>query len=435
MLDQTIRSFLDQPGRDQFNIAVSLDHEPSFTDVKRVTDQISRDFRLSEPIPIILKPPETFQRFLHVDKLVDAHVKFAFELLASSSSEYGVLMEEDIDSSPDLLELFIEGGQALQRDKSLICVSGWNQNSVYPIAKDPSKLVRTDTMPTLGFMMKKTDIKMFLEAWPARLKWTWDWWIRGPPGGRECVSPELSRTHHIGSDGVHVKDNGPYERMAASKLPAGLGTFSGGLPSVDLDRYDTELKARLQGAVFVKSEIGLAMDYDPPANSKLWILTPREYGDRQRVLSPKLFAWNTFRMRHRGLIELRFYDRNSTVFLIDDKAGVEWIPEDMRYLLEPPNMRKVVADYGQSCAEACGAPEWDFPNRCAAEYFYHVNNFPALRKAFECNTCKLKDEQTVKNRGFAYFDASSGVCINTKVGGFDCSVKFSDSRLLCPCYA
>uniref|UniRef100_A0A8D0GUB0 Protein O-linked-mannose beta-1,2-N-acetylglucosaminyltransferase n=1 Tax=Sphenodon punctatus TaxID=8508 RepID=A0A8D0GUB0_SPHPU len=75
-------------------------------------------------------------------------------------------------------------------------------------AEDPSLLYRVETMPGLGWVLRKTLYKDELEPkWPTPEKlWDWDMWMRMPEQrkGRECLIPDVSRSYHFGIIGLNM---------------------------------------------------------------------------------------------------------------------------------------------------------------------------------------------------------------------------------------
>lgn len=62
---------------------------------------------------------------------------------------------EDIDIAPDFFDYFKALSPILLNDKSLYCVSAWNDNGGSKFVKDSKKLYRSDFFPGLGWMMSK----------------------------------------------------------------------------------------------------------------------------------------------------------------------------------------------------------------------------------------------------------------------------------------
>ncbi|XP_050526842.1 protein O-linked-mannose beta-1,2-N-acetylglucosaminyltransferase 1-like isoform X2 [Daktulosphaira vitifoliae] len=123
-------------------------------------------------------------------------------------SEVAIIIEEDLDVSKDFFGFFSQTVNLLKRDNSLYCISAWNDQGYQHTSFQSDVLYRVDSMPGLGWMLKKSLFKDELESeWPTVEKmWDWDMWMRLPQvqKGRECIVPEVSRTYHFGSSGINM---------------------------------------------------------------------------------------------------------------------------------------------------------------------------------------------------------------------------------------
>ncbi|KAF2365653.1 Glycosyl transferase family 13 [Trinorchestia longiramus] len=124
------------------------------------------------------------------------------------SARYTIILEEDLDVSPDFFSYFSQTLSLLETDPTLYCVSAWNDQGYEHTSGDPALLYRVETMPGLGWMLKRSLYKEELEAkWPTPEKmWDWDMWMRLPEvrKSRECIVPDVSRTYHFGSSGLNM---------------------------------------------------------------------------------------------------------------------------------------------------------------------------------------------------------------------------------------
>ncbi|XP_064386754.1 protein O-linked-mannose beta-1,2-N-acetylglucosaminyltransferase 1-like [Halichondria panicea] len=124
------------------------------------------------------------------------------------TAEYTVVLEEDLEVSPDLFSYFSQTLQLLREDETVYCVSAWNDQGYDHSCQDPTMLYRVETMPGLGWLLKKKLFKQELEPnWPGPDKlWDWDMWMRIKEvrKGRECIIPDISRTYHFGASGVNM---------------------------------------------------------------------------------------------------------------------------------------------------------------------------------------------------------------------------------------
>ena len=82
-------------------------------------------------------------------------------------AQYAIVLEEDLDVSPDFFSYFSQTLRLLEEDSSIYCVSAWNDQGYEHTASNPSKLFRVETMPGLGWILKRSLYKEELEPkWP-----------------------------------------------------------------------------------------------------------------------------------------------------------------------------------------------------------------------------------------------------------------------------
>jgi alpha-1,3-mannosyl-glycoprotein beta-1,2-N-acetylglucosaminyltransferase len=112
-----------------------------------------------------------------------------------------IFLEEDLEIAPDLFSYFAEFAPMLDRDDSLMCVSAWNDHGQRGRVSNASAVYRTDIFPGLGWMLGADFAREIIPDWPDM--W-WDEYMRRPQTrkGRQCLFPEVSRTHTYGRDGA-----------------------------------------------------------------------------------------------------------------------------------------------------------------------------------------------------------------------------------------
>ncbi|KJE96186.1 O-linked-mannose beta-1,2-N-acetylglucosaminyltransferase 1 [Capsaspora owczarzaki ATCC 30864] len=139
------------------------------------------------------------------------HYKYSLTRLfdeIAPSAPYTIIVEEDLEVSPDFLQYFDQTLPLMELDPTLYCISAWNDNGYMHSTKDAALLYRIETMPGLGWLLSRKLYKDELESkWPApENRWDWDMWMRLPTNrkGRECIIPDISRTYHFGASGVNM---------------------------------------------------------------------------------------------------------------------------------------------------------------------------------------------------------------------------------------
>lgn len=110
---------------------------------------------------------------------------------------------DDLDIAPDFFEYFSGTFPLLRADKTLWCISAWNDNGKKGVIdnQSPDLLYRSDFFPGLGWMMSKELWNELGPKWPRAF---WDDWIRNPEQrlNRACIRPELPRSSTFGKIGV-----------------------------------------------------------------------------------------------------------------------------------------------------------------------------------------------------------------------------------------
>jgi beta-1,2-N-acetylglucosaminyltransferase len=70
-------------------------------------------------------------------------------------------------SSGVLCSYFSQTRRLLEEDETLYCISAWNDQGYEHTSSDPSSLYRVETMPGLGWILKRSLYKDELESkWP-----------------------------------------------------------------------------------------------------------------------------------------------------------------------------------------------------------------------------------------------------------------------------
>lgn len=129
------------------------------------------------------------------------HYKWALdELFYKHNFSKVVILEDDMEIAPDFFEYFEAAAGLLDRDKSIMAVSSWNDNGQKQFVHDPYVLHRSDFFPGLGWMLSGSTWDELSPKWP---KAYWDDWLRLQENhkGRQFIRPEVCRTYNFGEHG------------------------------------------------------------------------------------------------------------------------------------------------------------------------------------------------------------------------------------------
>ncbi|XWS54452.1 hypothetical protein CRYUN_Cryun10bG0090400 [Craigia yunnanensis] len=129
------------------------------------------------------------------------HYKWALdELFYKHNFDRVVILEDDMEIAPDFFDYFEAASALLDKDKSIMAVSSWNDNGQKQFVHDPYALYRSDFFPGLGWMLTRSTWNELSPKWP---KAYWDDWLRLKENnkGRQFLRPEVCRTYNFGEHG------------------------------------------------------------------------------------------------------------------------------------------------------------------------------------------------------------------------------------------
>jgi len=191
-----------RPNKEQFPIIVTQDcgHKDTHAVIESYGDQIIfiQQPDLSEPV---IPPKE--KKFKGYFKIARHYGWALNKTFVDMGFDQVIIVEDDLEISPDFFEYFSATLPLLKQDKSLWCVSAWNDNGKAGLINEtaPELLYRTDFFGGLGWMLTKELWTELMVKWPRSY---WDDWMREPAQrkGRSCIRPEVSRTKTFGKVGV-----------------------------------------------------------------------------------------------------------------------------------------------------------------------------------------------------------------------------------------
>ncbi|CAG2114436.1 unnamed protein product, partial [Medioppia subpectinata] len=202
-------------------------------------------------------------------------------------SKYAIILEEDLDVSPDFFKYFSQTMRLLDEDESIYCISAWNDQGYEHTSADPSLLYRVETMPGLGWLLSRRLYKQQLEqSWPTPEKlWDWDMWMRLPDirRKRECIVPDVSRTYHFGSSGLNMNSYFQdiyFKKHAFNTMP---DIQLKDIDSVKKDNYERQIHGLLRRAIVVDhSKSPCEHNFIPDTKGQIYVVfikmvAPKDY--------------------------------------------------------------------------------------------------------------------------------------------------------------
>ena len=215
VLRRVIEALLAAPSDDlqRFRVYVSLDQPNGGV------EQLVKSYgaRLGGILRHYPQPGDGSPRFVHALQNIAIHFKRALiDGFGRMKFSHIVFLEDDILPSRDFLALFRHTAPILKTDKTVWCVSAWNDNGLSGLVDSTSlvqlgTLRRTGYFPGLGWMTSAEVWRDIASKWPNAPTTGWDHWMRvgGVSRGRDCIVPEINRVAHIGGDsGTNVHDPG-----------------------------------------------------------------------------------------------------------------------------------------------------------------------------------------------------------------------------------
>ncbi|KAJ8925529.1 hypothetical protein NQ315_009368 [Exocentrus adspersus] len=203
----TINKCLDRliqyrPDPDLFPVIVSQDcsHEETKSVIEKYGNQVSL---IQQPDQSDIQVPPKEKKFKGYFKIARHYGWALNQMFFNFNFSTVIIVEDDLEVSPDFFEYFLGTYPLLIKDQSLWCISAWNDNGKDGLVNmnRPDLLYRTDFFPGLGWMLTKALWLELYTKWPRAY---WDDWIRDPlqRKGRSCIRPEISRTRTFGKTGV-----------------------------------------------------------------------------------------------------------------------------------------------------------------------------------------------------------------------------------------
>lgn len=323
-LDQLINL---RPSTEQFPIIVSqdCDHQPTADVIKSYNDQL---LHIKQPDQSDIDIPLREKKFKGYFKIARHYGWALNQVFIEFGYQTAIIVEDDLDIASDFFEYFLGTYPLLVNDKSLWCVSAWNDNGKQGLVDEqaPHLLYRTDFFPGLGWMLT---LDLWLELGPKWPRAYWDDWIRHPEQrkNRACIRPELSRTRTFGKIGV---SNGLFyeKHLKFIKLNQKFVPFTKmNLSYLLKDNYDISFVNEVFQSRVVNSSVLKSGKIAPPGPVRIRYHNPIDY----KMATKKLGLMDDFksgvpRTGYRGIVT--FFYNNLRVYLA---PGYNWNGYDIAW--------------------------------------------------------------------------------------------------------
>ncbi|XP_066956986.1 protein O-linked-mannose beta-1,2-N-acetylglucosaminyltransferase 1-like [Macrobrachium rosenbergii] len=164
------------------------------------------------------------------NKKLFRYYKNVFQLILARfpKAQNVIIIDEDVEVSPDFFSFMSQTMWLLQHEPTLYCINGLGRPQ--GVAYNSSKVLRGEAQVSWGYAISITFVQEALSIWlqaPDDLGSQYDFWLYlHVAKGRECVFPEVSRSRHYGTgintDGFITEKyflSSPLEKESGIQLP------------------------------------------------------------------------------------------------------------------------------------------------------------------------------------------------------------------------
>ncbi|XP_071548638.1 protein O-linked-mannose beta-1,2-N-acetylglucosaminyltransferase 1-like isoform X3 [Panulirus ornatus] len=114
-----------------------------------------------------------------------------------------ILLDEDVQVSPDFFSFMSQTLWLLHADPTLYCINAYSATGFNGIAHDPHTVLRARVQVEWGYALSLEFVNEVVRIWPKVASegdtlFYDEWLYKHGSGGRECVFPEVTRTLHYG---------------------------------------------------------------------------------------------------------------------------------------------------------------------------------------------------------------------------------------------
>lgn len=309
-----------RPGdADKFPVFISQDGRHKAT--RAFAEGKAKDFHWMQHLED--RPPTTRTRF-RWDSVayyrIAAHYKWAMKTLFDDLGyERVIVLEDDMELSPDFFGYFEAAGKVMDADPSVYTVSSWNDNGQKIHVSDERRLYRSDFFPGLGWMLHKALWRELAPEWPDSY---WDDWMRlsDVRRGRESIRPEVCRTFNFGEVG---SSKGQFFRAYLREIkPASepIDWDAQSLAYLDGNAYEDKVRRSLASATMIDSPTQVRLV--PPENAATNVYKVIYASERDFNRLAKRFGvfpeWKDGvpRAGYRGVVTFKMYQGRATVMLV-----------------------------------------------------------------------------------------------------------------------
>lgn len=454
-LRSCLGSLLAMPEVALFRLHVSLDDPAAFTMmegcVKREAAAHKKHIDIWKATAQVADPAqhnqETLKWFQTNTGKIAHHYWQVFErAFMEEMFERVIFVEEDLLFSPDFLALFRSTAGLLDKDPSLWCISAWNDFGFKGTAVDPCRLHRTTYFPGLGFLLTRKAWLQIRQDWPTAPTMGWDYWMRVEfrTADRECIIPEVSRSHHAAAKGSSVssaKQLRLFEAMAFADTPSTCDAVEpcshfGNVSYLLSEEYESWMRSTVERAPRIDSSELRArpgvktlprMLHVVPFQRELFNGIAEASGLMPRNTKGSIPA--DLRSDHYGAMAGKLMSQGLPLLLVDRRSSRGYLQktEQLRF---GPDFEVIAGSKGLSCDEVCQRRG----STCDKMQLYFLNDCNLLRKHFECEAgCAHQVGKELPVYVPDEFQPTYRQCLLTFISPMSCDAKHASTSRLCAC--
>lgn len=259
MLRNVVESLFKMSTIDSYSVYISLGCPESLSE----KDESIRELRYDYPSLHLLQYNDLNASIPPPFLRIQNHYVFILkELFEKRKHSEVILLEDDLALSPSLLNFYEQTFQLLYADRSLLCISAFNDNGYTSLliinrmaeTYDVERLRRSAYFPNLALLFHREG---YNRVWKnQKLDSTtngWDHWLRiriGSLGG-ECVYPVVPRVRHLRSYNSTTASNALSNRLEKYPLVEESSVDLGNVSYLLLSNYDQSLLSTVLQSSYV----------------------------------------------------------------------------------------------------------------------------------------------------------------------------------------
>lgn len=253
-----------------------------------------------------------------------------FQLVAQRfpDAPYVIILDEDVEVSPDFFSFMSQTLPLLQTDPSLSCVTGHAAEGFLGLAHDDTRVFRGSLQVEWGYGVTLDFVREALSLWKTTGQTTllYDFWLYvNVQKDRECIFPEVSRTRHFGmgvNTNSYLKEKGPVMMPLVRRAQVTLHNVH----RLRLDKWQEDLARNISRATILQGNPCLDTFLPTHSISPLYVFyyrlmkaeccdgmpEPYQYSNAVRCLG---LWWLSEQGYHLGVTVARFAS-NATLYLM-----------------------------------------------------------------------------------------------------------------------